>query len=159
MGSLKEERKITGWAAKDPSGILSPYTFTLRHSLSLSLSIHMYLPPKNREDDVLIKFICCGVCHTDLHQIKNDYGTSNYPMVSGHEVVGEVKEVGSDVSKFKVGDTVGVRLLVGCCNSCRPCQAEAEQYCKKKKWAYNDVYTDRKPTQSGFSDSMVIHQK
>lgn len=108
---------------------------------------------------MLIKVISCGVCHTDVHQIKNDYGTSNYPMVPGHEVVGEVMEVGSDVSKFKVGDTVGVGLLVGCCNSCRPCEAEAEQYCKKKIWAYNDVYTDGKPTQGGFSAAMVVHQK
>ena len=76
-----------------------------------------------------------------------------------HEVVGEVVEVGSDVSKFNVGDIVGVGLLVGCCNTCRPCEAEVEQYCNKKIWTYNDVYTDGKPTQGGFSDSMVVHQK
>ncbi|KAJ9552025.1 hypothetical protein OSB04_016070 [Centaurea solstitialis] len=144
MDSLKEERKTTGWAAKDPSGLLSPYTFTLR---------------KTGEEDVLIKVICCGVCHTDIHLIRNDHGTSNYPMVPGHEVVGEVMEVGSDVSKFKVGDTVGVGLLVGCCNTCRPCAAEEEQYCNKKIWTYNDIYTDGKPTQGGFSASMVVHQK
>lgn len=76
-----------------------------------------------------------------------------------HEVVGEVVEVGSDVSKFNVGDTVGVGLLVGCCNSCRPCEAEVEQYCNKKIWSYNDVYSDGKPTQGGFAGSMVVHQK
>ncbi|CAI9304138.1 unnamed protein product [Lactuca saligna] len=145
MGSMKEEeRKTTGWAARDPSGILSPYTFSLR---------------KTDAEDVLIRVICCGVCHTDVHQIKNDLGMSNYPMVPGHEVVGEVVAVGSDVSKFNVGDTVGVGLLVGCCNSCRPCEAEVEQYCNKKIWSYNDVYTDGKPTQGGFSTSMVVHQK
>ncbi|GKB24693.1 cinnamyl alcohol dehydrogenase 1 [Tanacetum coccineum] len=144
MGSMKEERKTTGWAARDPSGHLSPYTFTLRNTGA---------------EDVLIKVLCCGVCHTDLHQIKNELGQSNYPMVPGHEVVGEVVEVGSDVSKFNVGDIVGVGLLVGCCNSCRPCEADVEQYCNKKIWTYNDVYTDGKPTQGGFSDSMVVHQK
>lgn len=76
-----------------------------------------------------------------------------------HEVVGEVVEVGPDVRKFDVGDIVGVGLLVGCCNSCSPCEAEVEQYCKKKIWTYNDVYTDGIPTQGGFSGSMVVHQK
>nr|XP_043627446.1 probable cinnamyl alcohol dehydrogenase 1 [Erigeron canadensis] len=144
MGSFKEERKTTGWAARDTSGLLSPYTFTLR---------------KTEAEDVFIKVICCGVCHTDYHQIKNDLGMSNYPMVPGHEVVGEVVELGTNVSKFNVGDIVGVGLLVGCCNQCRPCQAEVEQYCNKKIWTYNDVYTDGKPTQGGFSSSMVVHQK
>ncbi|KAI3769947.1 hypothetical protein L6452_01062 [Arctium lappa] len=144
MGSLKEERKTIGWAATDPSGVLSPYTFTLRNTGA---------------EDVFIKVICCGVCHTDLHQIKNDLGMSNYPMVPGHEVVGEVMEVGPEVTKFKVGDCVGVGCLVGCCATCRPCKAEVEQYCNKKIWSYNDVYTDGKPTQGGFANSMVVHQK
>ncbi|MFS7998176.1 Cinnamyl alcohol dehydrogenase 1 [Helianthus anomalus] len=144
MGSLKEERKTTGWAARDPSGVLSPYTYTLRNTGA---------------EDVLIKVICCGVCHTDLHQIKNDLGMSNYPMVPGHEVVGEVVEVGPEVTNLKVGDCVGVGCLVGCCNNCRPCNAEVEQYCNKKIWSYNDVYTDGKPTQGGFAGSMVVHQK
>ncbi|KVI10808.1 hypothetical protein Ccrd_010790, partial [Cynara cardunculus var. scolymus] len=144
MGSLKEERKTVGWAATDPSGVLSPYTFPLRNTGA---------------EDVFIKVICCGVCHTDLHQIKNDLGMSNYPMVPGHEVVGEVVEVGPEVTKFKVGDCVGVGCLVGCCDSCLPCKAEVEQYCNKKIWSYNDVYTDGKPTQGGFASSMVVHQK
>ncbi|KAM0072962.1 putative cinnamyl-alcohol dehydrogenase [Helianthus debilis subsp. tardiflorus] len=144
MGSLKEEMKTTGWAARDPSGVLSPYTFTLRNTGA---------------EDVLLKVICCGICHTDLHQIKNDLGMSNYPMVPGHEVVGEVMEVGPEVTKFKVGDCVGVGCLVGCCGSCRPCKADVEQYCNKKIWSYNDVYTDGRPTQGGFAGSMVVHQK
>ncbi|KAI7745759.1 hypothetical protein M8C21_027705 [Ambrosia artemisiifolia] len=144
MGSLKEDTKTTGWAARDPSGLLSPYTYTLRNTGA---------------EDVLIKVICCGICHTDIHQIKNDLGMSNYPMVPGHEVVGEIMEVGPEVSKFKVGDCVGVGCLVGCCGSCHPCKAEVEQYCNKKIWSYNDVYTDGRPTQGGFADSMVVHQK
>lgn len=144
MGSLEAERTTTGWAAKDPSGILAPYTYTLRHT---------------GPEDVFIKVICCGICHTDIHQIKNDLGMSNYPMVPGHEVVGEVVEVGSDVTKFRVGDSVGVGTIVGCCRSCRPCQADIEQYCNKKIWSYNDVYTDGKPTQGGFAGAMVVDQK
>ncbi|KAB2091573.1 hypothetical protein ES319_A03G201000v1 [Gossypium barbadense] len=144
MGSLENERKTTGWAARDPSGILSPYTYSLRNT---------------GPEDVFIKVICCGICHTDIHQAKNDLGMSNYPMVPGHEVVGEVVEVGSDVTKFTAGDIVGVGYAVGCCKNCSPCNTDREQYCAKKIWTYNDVYTDGKPTQGGFSGSMVVDQK
>ncbi|XP_065622153.1 cinnamyl alcohol dehydrogenase 1 [Quercus suber] len=144
MGSVEAQRTITGWAATDPTGILAPYTYTLRHT---------------GPEDVYVKVICCGICHTDLHQIKNDLGMSNYPMVPGHEVVGEVVEVGSDVSKFRAGDIVGVGAIVGCCRNCHPCKRDIEQYCNKKIWSYNDVYTDGKPTQGGFASSMVVDQK
>ncbi|XP_041013815.1 cinnamyl alcohol dehydrogenase 1-like [Juglans microcarpa x Juglans regia] len=142
--ALEPERTTTGWAARDASGILSPYTYSLRNT---------------GPEDVYVKVLCCGVCHTDIHQIKNDLGMSNYPMVPGHEVVGEVVEVGSAVTKFKVGDTVGVGAIVGCCRNCRPCKADIEQYCNKKIWSYNDVYTDGKPTQGGFAGAMVVDQK
>ncbi|KAJ0264478.1 Cinnamyl alcohol dehydrogenase 4 [Hirschfeldia incana] len=145
MGSVEVgEKKALGWAARDPSGVLSPYSYTLRST---------------GPDDVYIKVICCGICHTDIHQIKNDLGMSNYPMVPGHEVVGEVVEVGADVSKFTVGDVVGVGVIVGCCGSCKPCSSDLEQYCNKRIWSYNDVYTDGKPTQGGFADTMIVNQK
>nr|ADN96180.1 cinnamyl alcohol dehydrogenase [Populus nigra]ADN96188.1 cinnamyl alcohol dehydrogenase [Populus nigra]ADN96192.1 cinnamyl alcohol dehydrogenase [Populus nigra]ADN96196.1 cinnamyl alcohol dehydrogenase [Populus nigra]ADN96228.1 cinnamyl alcohol dehydrogenase [Populus nigra] len=144
MGSLETERKIVGWAATDSTGHLAPYTYSLRDT---------------GPEDVFIKVISCGVCHTDIHQIKNDLGMSHYPMVPGHEVVGEVVEVGSDVTKFKVGDVVGVGVIVGSCKNCHPCKSEIEQYCNKKIWSYNDVYTDGKPTQGGFAESMVVDQK
>ncbi|KAF7840771.1 cinnamyl alcohol dehydrogenase [Senna tora] len=144
MGSIEGERKTVGWAATDPSGILSPYTFTLRNT---------------GPEDVYIKVQYCGICHSDLHQIKNDLGMSNYPMVPGHEVVGEVIEVGSNVTKFKVGEVVGAGLLVGCCRSCRACESDLEQYCNKKIWSYNDVYSDGRPTQGGFAETMVVDQK
>lgn len=76
-----------------------------------------------------------------------------------HEVVGEVVEVGPEVSKFRAGDVVGVGVIVGCCRDCRPCKANVEQYCNKKIWSYNDVYTDGRPTQGGFSSAMVVDQK
>ncbi|KAH7518041.1 hypothetical protein FEM48_Zijuj09G0128500 [Ziziphus jujuba var. spinosa] len=144
MGGLETERTIKGWAARDSSGILSPYTYTLRNT---------------GPEDVYLKVTFCGVCHTDLHQAKNDLGMSHYPMVPGHEVVGEVVEVGSEVTKFKAGDTVGVGCTVGCCRNCHPCKTDNEQYCSKKIWSYNDVYTDGKPTQGGFAEAMVVHQK
>ncbi|KAL5561303.1 hypothetical protein UlMin_031050 [Ulmus minor] len=145
MGSTnQEERTITGWAARDSSGVLSPYQYTLRST---------------GPEDVYIKVLCCGVCHTDIHQAKNDLGMSHYPMVPGHEVVGEVVEVGSEVTKFKVGDVVGAGCIVGCCRKCRPCQDENEQYCNQRIWSYNHVYTDGKPTQGGFAEAMVVDQK
>ncbi|KAG5128447.1 hypothetical protein AAZX31_10G249500 [Glycine max] len=144
MGSLEAERTTVGLAARDPSGILSPYTYNLRNT---------------GPDDVYIKVHYCGICHSDLHQIKNDLGMSNYPMVPGHEVVGEVLEVGSNVSRFRVGELVGVGLLVGCCKNCQPCQQDIENYCSKKIWSYNDVYVDGKPTQGGFAETMIVEQK
>ncbi|CAB4290592.1 unnamed protein product [Prunus armeniaca] len=144
MVSLEVERTTTGWAARDSSGILSPYTYTLRNT---------------GPEDVYIKVLFCGVCHTDTHQAKNHLGMSKYPMVPGHEVVGEVVEVGSAVSKFRVGDVVGVGLVVGCCRNCNPCKTDNEQYCNKKIWTYSDVYTDGKLTQGGFSAALVIDQK
>ncbi|KAI4295701.1 hypothetical protein L6164_035718 [Bauhinia variegata] len=144
MSSLETERTTVGWAARDPSGILSPYKYTLRNT---------------GPEDVCIKVQYCGVCHTDLHQVRNDLGMSNYPMVPGHEVVGQVLEMGSNVSKFRVGDVVGVGLLVECCRNCRACQSDIEQYCSKKIWTYNDVYIDGKPTQGGFAETMVVDQK
>jgi cinnamyl-alcohol dehydrogenase len=145
MGSVDaSEKTITGWAARDATGHLSPYTYNLR---------------RTGAEDVVLKVLYCGICHTDLHQTKNHLGASKYPMVPGHEVVGEVVEVGPEVSKYSVGDVVGVGVIVGCCRDCRPCKANVEQYCNKKIWSYNDVYTDGKPTQGGFASSMVVDQK
>ncbi|RLN09751.1 putative cinnamyl alcohol dehydrogenase [Panicum miliaceum] len=143
MGSLASERTVVGWAARDPSGHLSPYTYTVRNT---------------GPEDVVVKVLYCGICHTDIHQAKNHLGASKYPMVPGHEVVGEVVEVGPEVSKHRVGDVVGVGVIVGCCRECRPCKANVEQYCNKRIWSYNDVYTDGRPTQGGFASTMVVDQ-
>ena len=74
-------------------------------------------------------------------------------------MVGEVLDVGSNVTKFKVGEVVGAGILVGCCRNCGACQSDNEQYCAKKIWNYNDVYTDGRPTQGGFAESVVVDQK
>ncbi|CAK8543342.1 unnamed protein product [Lathyrus sativus] len=128
MGSLGvAERTTVGLVATDPSRILTPYTYTLRNTGPY---------------DVYIKIYHCGVYHSNLHQIKDDLGMSNYPMVPGHEVVDEVLEVGSNVTKFSVGEIVRVGLLVGCCEkNCRACDSDIEQYCNKKIWSYNGVYS------------------
>lgn len=76
-----------------------------------------------------------------------------------HEVVGEVVEVGWDVSKFKAGDVVGVGYMVGCCKNCRSCKSDNAQYCNKRIWSYSDVYADGTPTQGGFARAMVVDQK
>jgi len=70
-----------------------------------------------------------------------------------------VVEVGPEVTKYGVGDVIGVGVIVGCCRECSPCKANVEQYCNKKIWSYNDVYTDGRPTQGGFASTMIVDQK
>ncbi|PWT70772.1 MAG: hydroxyacid dehydrogenase [Bacteroidetes bacterium] len=103
-----------GYAAMAPSEKLVPWNFTRR------------LP---RPHDVLVEIKYCGICHTDIHFIRNDFGMSTYPLVPGHEMVGIVKEIGDKVSKFKVGDTVGIGCLVDSCRECENCKQDLEQYC------------------------------
>ncbi|XP_021273516.1 probable cinnamyl alcohol dehydrogenase 1 [Herrania umbratica] len=102
------ERSTMGWAAQDASEILSPYTYTLRNTGA---------------EDIFLKALYCGVCHTDIHKTRGQGNhVTSYPMVSGHEVVGEVMEVGADATKFIVGDHVGVGYFVGSCGTCLACE-------------------------------------
>src|SRR5436190_658531 len=80
--------------------------------------------------DVLADILYCGICHTDLHFIRNDWGMSMYPMVPGHEIIGRVTEVGDHVKKFKVGDAIGIGCLVDSCRECDNCKKDQEQYCQ-----------------------------
>lgn len=82
-----------------------------------------------RPKDVRVEIKFCGVCHTDIHFVRNDFGFSAYPLVPGHEIVGVVREIGESVSKFKVGDTVGIGCLVDTCRECENCKSHLEQYC------------------------------
>ncbi|KAL3527638.1 hypothetical protein ACH5RR_012294 [Cinchona calisaya] len=120
-----------GWAARDPSGLLSPFNF-LRRSTG--------------EHDVQLKILYCGICDWDLNVVRNGFGTTNYPIVPGHEVVGEVTEVGSQVQKFKVGDKVGVGALVGSCGKCRNCMEGLENYCPRMKTSDGTCYSDGNAT-------------
>lgn len=113
-----------------------------------------------RPHDVLVEIKYCGICHTDIHFVRNDFGMSAYPLVPGHEIVGVVTEVGDSVSKFKVGDTVGIGCLVDSCRECENCKDELEQYCLN-----GATYTYSIPerhgdgiTYGGYSDQIVCDE-
>ncbi|WII73488.1 NAD(P)-dependent alcohol dehydrogenase [Bdellovibrio sp. 22V] len=108
--------------------------------------------------DVVIDIHYCGVCHSDLHQVRDEWGGSQFPMVPGHEIVGKVSQVGGSVSKFKVGDTVGVGCMVESCRTCPSCEEGLEQYCEKSfVGTYNSVEKDgTTPTQGGYSQKIVV---
>ncbi|KAL5556617.1 hypothetical protein UlMin_038853, partial [Ulmus minor] len=110
------------------------------------------------ERDVRFKVLYCGICHSDLHMIKNEWGSATYPLVPGHEIVGEVTEVGSKVQKFKIGDKVGVGCLVGACHSCDSCSENLENYCPKLILTYGGKYHDGTTTYGGYSDIMVADE-
>ncbi|KAJ6984853.1 hypothetical protein NC653_022983 [Populus alba x Populus x berolinensis] len=149
--SYEEEHptRAFGWAARDQSGVLSPFKFSRRNT-SCNRS--------TGEKDVRFKVLYCGICHSDLHMAKNEWGTSMYPLVPGHEIVGEVTEVGSKVEKFKVGDKVGVGCMVGSCHSCDSCNSDLENYCPKMILTYSTKYHDGTTTYGGYSDSMVTDE-
>lgn len=125
---------------------------------------HLHLSIFERREpeahDVLIEILYCGVCHTDIHLVKNDWGISIYPMVPGHEIVGRVIKVGKHVKKFKAGDLAGVGCLVDSCRECDNCKEGLEQYCMKG-WTltYNSLDKDGKtPTFGGYSKQIVVHE-
>lgn len=133
------------YAAMAASEKLVPWNFTRR---------------KNRPHDVLIEIKFCGICHTDIHFVRNDFGMSVYPMVPGHEIVGVVKEVGNHVSKFKVGDTVGIGCLVDSCRECENCKQDLEQYCLNGAtitYSGPEKYGDG-ITYGGYSDQIVCDE-
>jgi alcohol dehydrogenase (NADP+) len=110
--------------------------------------------------DVLIEISFCGICHSDIHQIKDEWGNSIFPMVPGHEIVGVVAEVGADVRKFSAGDRVGVGCLVDSCGECEYCLLGEEQFCTKGAVpTYNGVGYDGEPTFGGYSQSVVVDER
>jgi alcohol dehydrogenase (NADP+) len=109
------------------------------------------------EHDVLIDIKFCGICHSDIHQIKDEWGGSIFPMVPGHEIAGVVADVGSAVSKFSAGDRVGVGCLVDSCGECEYCRAGEEQFCTKDAVpTYNGREYDGEPTFGGYSQQVVV---
>jgi uncharacterized zinc-type alcohol dehydrogenase-like protein len=111
--------------------------------------------------DVRIKIAYCGVCHSDLHQARNDWFNSRYPMVPGHEIVGRVVAVGAEVGKFRVGDLAGVGCMVDSCRQCEACAEGLEQYCARAPTlTYNDVERNGgPPTFGGYSGEIVVDQR
>jgi uncharacterized zinc-type alcohol dehydrogenase-like protein len=112
------------------------------------------------EHDVLIEIQFCGVCHSDIHQARGEWGNSTFPMVPGHEIVGRVARVGSKVTKFKEGDTAGVGCFVDSCRTCENCREGLEQYCEVGNvQTYNGTEKDGKtPTYGGYSTQIVVDE-
>uniref|UniRef100_A0A453KSI7 cinnamyl-alcohol dehydrogenase n=1 Tax=Aegilops tauschii subsp. strangulata TaxID=200361 RepID=A0A453KSI7_AEGTS len=135
------------------------YLHTLGGQLVESLTVN-YNFRAQKDDDVTIKVLYCGICHTDLYTIKNEWGTAMYPVVPGHEILGVVTSVGSGVSKFKAGDTVGVGYFVGSCRSCECCGNGYENYCSGMVLTSNGIDPEHggAVTQGGFSDVMLVNE-
>ncbi|AFL53623.1 putative zinc-type alcohol dehydrogenase-like protein [Sinorhizobium fredii] len=133
-----------GYAATDASKPLAPFTFERREP---------------RDDDVVIDIQYCGVCHSDIHQARDEWGNATFPMVPGHEIVGIVRAVGSKVTKFKLGDRVGVGCFVDSCTTCATRDVDLEHYMPGLVVTYNGVEADGKtPTQGGYSDHIVVKE-
>lgn len=110
--------------------------------------------------DVAIDILYCGICHSDIHQVNNDWGFSQYPMVPGHEIVGRVTAVGADVTRFAVGDLVGVGCMVDSCRHCTNCQHHEEQYCvagSTQTYNSKDAHSGG-VTYGGYSKKIVVTQ-
>lgn len=113
-----------------------------------------------RPDDVLIDIKYCGICHSDIHNAHNDFGSGVFPMVPGHEIAGVVSAVGSDVTKFAVGDRVGVGCFVDSCGECDFCRRGEEQFCKKGVVVvFNSIGYDGDLTYGGYSQKIVVKDK
>ena len=134
-----------GYVAKKAGSVLEPWDFQRRD-----------LNPR----DVQLDILYCGVCHSDLHQVRDEWGNGIFPMVPGHEIIGKVIKTGSKVQKFKVGDLVGVGCLVDSCRECDNCQHGLEQYCTNgHSQTYNSYEQDKKtPTYGGYSNLIVVHE-
>ena len=134
-----------GYAALDSTSPLAPFSFERR-------------PPGPR--DVQLEILYCGVCHSDIHQIRNEWRNGIFPMVPGHEIVGRVKKVGDQVRKLAVGDIGAVGCLVDSCRECENCKQGLEQYCENGAvGTYNSYERDGKtPTYGGYSDRIVVDE-
>jgi uncharacterized zinc-type alcohol dehydrogenase-like protein len=109
--------------------------------------------------DVLIKIAYAGICHSDIHTAREEWGDALFPLVPGHEIAGTVEEIGSEVDKYAVGDRVGVGCMVDSCRECENCLAGEEQYCLKGNvQTYNAIGKDGRPTDGGYSTHIVVDQ-
>lgn len=135
-----------GYAALNSGGPLAPFEFQRRAV---------------RADDVAFRIDYAGICHSDIHQVREEWGPANFPMVPGHEIVGTVTEVGKEVSKFKVGDRIGVGVFIDSCRDCSNCTRGLEQYCRNgMTGTYNGYERDGiTPTYGGYSNFFVVNQR
>ncbi|HJE51484.1 MAG TPA: NAD(P)-dependent alcohol dehydrogenase, partial [Tessaracoccus flavescens] len=111
--------------------------------------------------EVYFEIKYAGICHSDIHTARGEWGQINYPFVGGHEIAGVVTQVGAEVTKFKVGDRVGVGCFVDSCGTCEMCEAGEEQFCTSRPgtvWTYNGVGRDGEPTHGGYSQGITVEQ-
>jgi uncharacterized zinc-type alcohol dehydrogenase-like protein len=135
-----------GYATTDAKSPLGPFNFSRREP---------------RPSDIAIEILYCGVCHSDLHMARNEWGNSIYPMVPGHEIVGRVTAVGSAVKKFKAGQIAAVGVIVDSCRHCAPCKRGEEQYCEEGvtlTYASPDR-VDGSITMGGYSNNYVVDER
>ncbi len=134
-----------GYATKGPASSLGPFNFERREP---------------GPHDLLIEILYCGVCHSDIHQARDEWGGSLFPMVPGHEIVGRVTRAGSAVQRFKAGDLAGVGCFVDSCRVCESCKAGLEQYCEEHLvLTYNGTERDKKtPTYGGYASQIVVDE-
>ncbi len=138
--------QVLGYAAQEAQAPLNRYSFERREPF---------------DNDIVISIQYCGICHTDIHQVNNEWGGSSaYPMVPGHEITGIVTDVGSKVTRFQVGDRVGVGCFVDSCRKCTPCLKGLEQYCiDGPTMTYNSIERDgHTRTQGGYSNKIVVDE-
>jgi uncharacterized zinc-type alcohol dehydrogenase-like protein len=136
--------KSFGYAAQSKTAALTPFHFDRREP---------------GPDDVAVAIDFCGICHSDIHQVRDEWGGSLYPMVPGHEIVGHVTAVGGNVTKFKVGDLAGVGVTVETCMQCENCLAGDEPYCTRGMvGTYNAKDYTGEMTYGGYADNIVASQ-
>ncbi|MDE1813053.1 MAG: NAD(P)-dependent alcohol dehydrogenase [Thaumarchaeota archaeon] len=136
--------KVQGYAAQSAKATLAPYSFERREI---------------GDNDVLVEIQYCGICHTDIHQVGDEWGGSIFPMVPGHEITGTVSKTGSKVTRYKIGDKVGVGCFVNSCRKCDACKKNLEQYCTDGMvTTYNGTEKDGTVTQGGYSNRIVVDE-
>src|SRR6476661_416840 len=137
---------VLGYAATSAKAALEQYRFERRDL---------------RSDDVSLEILYCGICHTDIHYVQNDWGRSNFPLVPGHEIIGRVANVGPDVTRFKQGDHVGVGCMVDSCQHCSACKQGLEQYCEEgPTFTYNSKdRAENTTTFGGYSEKIIVSEK
>lgn len=135
-----------GFAVMSTDGKFQQYAFN-RHAVG--------------DDEIKIDILYAGICHSDVHHVRGDWGKEEYPMVPGHEIAGRVSAVGKNVTKFKIGDHAGVGCLVNSCGQCENCVSGLEQYCKEAVLTYHDhdPFHENEATQGGYSNTIVLTEK
>ncbi|KAJ6694785.1 ALDEHYDE REDUCTASE [Salix koriyanagi] len=145
MSFFQEGKDCLGWAARDASGVLSPYHFK-RRAIGA--------------DDISVKITHCGICYGDVVYTRNKHEDSKYPVVPGHEIAGIVQEVGSNVHRFKIGDPVGVGTYINSCRNCDECNEGLEVQCPNGMVpTINAVDVDGTITKGGYSSFIVVHER